>query len=87
MKTEEKTFEDSCEGCLVDVPFGAVHCWRWVSYRGQVGYVGCHEHFDDSKAYWLHISRGGCRNPETTSTLRWGGSAWEVKTDDRDDRE
>jgi hypothetical protein len=60
-----------------------VHCWRVVNYKGQIGFVGCHENFTDSTGYWMHLSRGACRNPDNVDKLRWNGVSWEVKEEDQ----
>lgn len=83
MKTEEKekekNYSECCDHCLQQILIGVVHCWRRVNYRGQVGYIGCHEQFASSEAYWAHLHHGGCRNPVDIDTFRWNGVSWRLK--------
>lgn len=75
------------EICGESVSSGIVHCFREVTWRGRRGFVGCHENFGASEAYWQHIRRGSCRDPKGVDSLRWDGVSWNVKEKDKDGRD
>lgn len=83
---EDKTFAGCCDHCLQQSVPGAIHCWNLVNYTGQIGWVGCHEFFDDREAYEIHVAKtGGCRwpgEPRPIDRLKWNGVSWEVKEED-----
>ncbi len=68
--------ESRCESH--DIEPGSIHCLRQVGWQGIRGLVGCHEDFASGKAYWAHLYRGGCRNPENVN-LKWNGASWSFR--------
>ncbi len=82
-KEEEKNYNHCCDHCLQEMVVGAQHCHQRVNFTGIVGWVGCHEFFDDTAAFVMHVAKtGGCHYPGDIDRLRWTGVSWEVKEED-----